>query len=532
MRALLSWRRAAAVPWLAPAVVLVAIAGCAGQGPLPPQAGGDLFARAFDEIADLYIEPVSTQRLALSGMARLSRLDRNFGVSDSYANAIGGALTVSYEGRNIAYYAVPPDKDRHEWGELIGNVIASGRQVSPSLAALPQQVIEKTVFDGITAALDRFSRYATPEVARDQRAARDGFGGVGVTLDPADDLFRVTAVTPHGPADRAGIRPEDQIVSVDGVATSGCLHHDVVERLRGPVGSAVALKVLHPGGAQPRELRLNRAHVFEQSVTASRDGDIAVFRVNSFNHSTTRRMAEALAETQREAGERLAGIVLDLRGNPGGLLDQAVSLADLFIHDGPIAAAVGRHPASRQLFTASGNSVAPKVPMAVLINGGSASASESVAAALQDAGRAGVIGSASYGKGTVQTVLRLPNNGELILTWARLVAPSGYLLQRHGVVPTVCTSDLADDPNGLAVGLQRAVQASPGAAARPRAGLDEPGWAALRQSCPGRRSHPAIDLAIAKHLLAEPPLYAAAQHALPAAARMAQTAAADRPGLP
>src|SRR5207247_937273 len=145
----------------------------------------------------------------------------------------------------------------------------------------------------------------------------------------------------------------------------------------------------------------------------------------------------------------------------------AVSLADRFIHNGPIVSTVGRHPASQQYFAASGHSVAAQIPVAVLINGGSASSSEIVAAALQDAGRAVVIGSSSYGKGTVQTVLRLPNQGELIVTWARLVAPSGYLLQRHGVVPTLCTADLGDDLQALENGLRRA------GAARPRAGLDD-----------------------------------------------------------
>ena len=156
---------------------------------------------------------------------------------------------------------------------------------------------------------------------------------------------------------------------------------------------------------------------------------------------------------KREMGQRLRGIVLDLRGDPGGLLDQAVSLADVFIAKGPIVATVGRHPASRQYFEASGDSVAPQVPIVVLINGGSASASEIVAAALQDAGRAVVVGTASYGKGTVQTVLRLPNDGELTLTWAQLVAPAGYLLHEHGVVPTLCTSDLGNDDQSVQIAL-------------------------------------------------------------------------------
>ncbi len=213
-------------------------------------------------------------------------------------------------------------------------------------------------------------------------------------------------------------------------------------------------------------------------------------------------------------GPSLRGIVLDLRGDPGGLLDQAVSLADVFIAKGPIVATVGRHPASRQFFEASGDAVAPQIPIVVLINGGSASASEIVAAALQDAGRAVVVGTASYGKGTVQTVLRLPNDGELILTWAELVAPAGYSLNGHGVVPTVCTSDLGNDPKSIEAALQRASEVASSAPVTfsPRASLDEGGWTALRRSCPPRPGDRAIDTAVAERLLADPVLYSQALH--------------------
>jgi carboxyl-terminal processing protease len=414
---------------------------------------------------------------------------------------------------------------------LIATLIATAKQASPQLAALPQATIEKAVFDGMTGALDRFSRYSAPEAARDQRAARDGFGGIGITLDTATDNFRVIAVTPHGPADRGGVHPDDQLVAIDGIATAGRSHEEVIRQLRGPIGSAVAVRVLHPHAAQPRDLRVQRALVIVPTVTASRDGDIAVFRIASFNHSTTQRIAEGLADIQRQTGGRLAGVVLDLRGNPGGLLDQAVSLTDLFIHDGPIISTVGRHPASHQYFAAAGDSIAPRTPLVVLINGGSASAAEIVAAALQDAGRAVVVGSTSYGKGTVQTVLRLPNDGELILTWARLVAPSGYSLQTHGVVPTLCTADLGDDERSLEIGLQRVSAVSgAGLSPRPRAALDEPAWSELHRLCPGRGTSPAIDLKLAERVLANPKLYSEALRNLPAAAPLAQSA--PGPGRP
>ena len=256
-------------------------------------------------------------------------------------------------------------------------------------------------------------------------------------------------------------------------------------------------------------------------------GDVAVFRIADFNRHTAAHVAEGIAEARRRTGGRLAGVVLDLRGNPGGLLAAAAKLADLFIAKGPIVATWGRNPASRQAFTAAGDSIAPQVPVAVLIDGGSASASEIVAAALQDRGRAVVIGTASFGKGTVQTVQRLPNNGDLIITWARLVAPSGYLLQHHGVVPTVCTAGLADDPQAVAAAVQRAAAMTVGAAGpRARAALDESAWAALRQSCPPRRQRGGIDLAVAERLLADASLYRAALDAVPQPTRLAAGTAA------
>ncbi len=530
IRTLRYLRPAAAVERAGLGLALLALAACAGQQPLSVDADGKLFARGLTEISDLYIQPVSSRRLALAAAARLSRLDGKLSVADGFGTHFADALVLTYDGRDVAFFAVPPDNDARQWGALIDNIIATAKQASPRLAALPREAIDTAVFTGMGGALDRFSHYAAPELARDLRAARDGFGGIGVTLDTADAAYRVTAVTPRSPAEQAGIRPEDQIVAIDGVATAGCPHEEIIHRLRGPIGSPVDVKVLHAGATQPRNLVLHRAYVVLPTVTAARHGNIAVFHIASFNRSTTQRVAKALTEAERQAGGRLAGIVLDLRGDPGGLLDQAVSLADLFIRKGPIVSTIGRHPASFQHFAAAGDSVAPQLPIAVLINGGSASAAEIVAAALQDSGRAVVIGSSSYGKGTVQTVLRLPNDGEFTVTWARLVAPSGYLLQGHGVVPTVCTAYLPDGANGLDAGLQQLAAATPGAgsAFRPRAALDEAAWSALRASCPPRHTRPAIDLALAERVLSSPALYNQALNALPAATQMAQGGTPDR----
>ena len=340
-------------------------------------------------------------------------------------------------------------------------------------------------------------------------------------------------MSPGGPADRAGIRAGDRIAAVDGMPTAGRTQSEVLHRLRGPVLSTVAIAVERSGPGEARGYRLQRALIVEPTVTASRVDGVAIFHISGFNQNTTQQLVEDLKAAEREMGAQLRGIVLDLRGDPGGLLDQAVSLADAFIAKGPIIATAGRNPASRQYFEASGDSIAPRLPIVVLVNGASASASEIVAAALQDAGRAVVIGSASYGKGTVQTVIRLPNDGELILTWAQLIAPSGYSLNQHGVVPTVCTSDLGDDDQAVETALQRARGASSTAAVIDvaRATLDEGGWSRLRQSCPAREGNHPIDLKVAERLLADPVLYSEALHVMTPTSNLAAQPVGAAPSL-
>jgi carboxyl-terminal processing protease len=511
---------------LAPTVILalaVLLASCAQPQPLPTDPAGRLFGRGLDQIAELYIVPVSSRKLALAAAARLSQLDPKFAVLETPGPQEKTELLLDYGGLDVATYPIPSSDDPHLWGGWLGQLLADAKAASPTLAALSQDQIDETLFDGITGALDRFSRYASPEAARDQRAARDGFGGIGVTFDPSPDRFRIIKVLPGGPADLAGIRAGDSIVTINGQPTAGRSQSDVIHLLRGPIVSSVVVGVDHPGIAQSHYYRLQRALIVEPTVILSRDKDIAIFHISSFNQNTTQQLVEDLDTVKREISPKPTGIVLDLRGDTGGLLDQAVSLSDVFINKGPIVATVGRNPASRQFFEASGDSIAPQIPIVVLVNGGSASASEIVAAALQDAGRAVVVGTASYGKGTVQTVLRLPNNGELTLTWAQLVAPAGYLLNEHGVVPTLCTSDLGDDEQSVRIALQRAngLSAVSSLTMHPRAALDDAGWEQLRRSCPPRDGDRAIDVAVAERLLADPNLYSQATHVIAAAPSLA-----------
>jgi carboxyl-terminal processing protease len=508
------------------------LAGCAGQRPLPTDPTARLFARGLDEIAEFYIVPTSSRVLAIDGAERLPALDRQVSVAETPGPGSETDIVLDFDRREVTTLPEPAGDDPYAWGALLGRLVADAKATSPAVAALPGDSIDSAVFDGITGGLDRFSRYAAPQAARDQRARRDGFGGIGVSVDNVDGAFRVAAVNPGGPADLGGIRAGDRIVAIDGAATVGRSAIDVVRWLRGPIPSTVDVSVSRPGAPLVRDLRIARTLIILPTVRMTRDGDVAVFRIASFNQDTTRQLVQDLETVQGQ--QRLRGIVLDLRGDPGGLLDQAVSLADVFIAGGPIVATTGRSPASRQVFEASGDSLAPHIPIVVLINGGSASASEVVAAALQDRGRAVVVGSSSYGKGTVQTIIRLPNGGELTLTWALLLAPSGYLLNGHGVVPTLCTSDLGSDGQSLRIALERASAISlPPLAPRPRASLSDTDWARLRRSCPERLGEPAIDMTVAESLLADPGLFGQAIHVIARAPKLAAGGAdaAAWPGL-
>lgn len=507
---------------------LLALASCGGGAPqgtaTAPAPDDKLFDYTFRQINTLYIRPVAGQTLLTAAVAHLNVLDPAFAAAPGPGIGSQASLVIAYQGKTVGSYAVPDTNDPAEMTAFLERVLTIARSVSPRIAADPAETVDHAVFNGITGALDRFSRYSPPELARQLRDQRNGFGGIGITLDSSNDEFRITQIDPRGPADRAGIHAGDRVSGIDGTATAKHSRAWVVQHLRGAVGSPVMVAVVRSPGAQTHEFHLQRDRVIRPSVTIAHDGGVAIFHIAVFNQSTTEQIATAL----RAGGDRITGVILDVRGNPGGLLEQAVSLAELFVQDGPIIATVGRNPASHQYFAASGHAIAPRVPVVVLVNGGSASASEILAGALQDVGRAVVVGSSSYGKGTVQTVLHLPNDGELTLTWARLVTPSGYLLQEHGVVPTICTGDLAGNANALDTALQRARQPPP---SPPRAGLDEGGWRALRQACPLDHQSPPVDVAVAERMLGDPALYASALRALPAATELVQKSPGTASGL-
>lgn len=459
----------------------------------------------FTDIHDIYIDPVDMNRLSLAALNGLTRLEPTLKAIER-----NGSIVLTLAGRTIAESKTPSTNDPMDWSKLANSLLLQARVRSPTLLIAEEDEVLEAFFDGALLTLDRFSRYAGPADAAENRAGREGFGGIGVSIEPHPDGAMIDEVTAGRPAAAAGLIVGDRIVSVAGESVAGYPLRRIVRLLRGPVDEAVALKIRRNGLEEPFPVLVGRTRIVPNTVFFQPKGTHALIQVSSFNQRTAKRMAEAVSQARDDLGKNFDGIVLDLRGNPGGLLDQAVDTADLFLDAGVISKADGRHPESLQRFDAEPGDIADGIPIIILINGASASAAEILAAALQDHGRGVVVGMTSFGKGTIQTVLDLPNGGELYLTWARFLAPSGYALQKLGVMPTVCTAGSVD----AVATLNRSFE--PGTAGaealihrRRRVNLENaPEVKAVQALCPWQPHESGdIDSAIAELLLGSPALY-------------------------
>jgi carboxyl-terminal processing protease len=295
--------------------------------------------------------------------------------------------------------------------------------------------------NGMISALDPHSRYMNAKGWGDMQETTHGeFGGLGIEVTMEDGLVKVVTPIDDTPASRAGILSGDMITQIDDDAIQGLTLDQAVVKMKGPADSKIKLKILRKGSDTPIDIALVREVIRVRPVRYHTDGgDIGYIRITSFNEQTTDGLRKAISAISREIPQdKLAGYVVDLRNNPGGLLDQAVSVSSTFMNRGEVVSTRGRTPEETQRFTARGGDITKGKPLVVLINGGSASASEIVAGALHDHKRATLIGTRSFGKGSVQTIIPLgTNNGALALTTARYYTPSGRSIQAQGITPDV-----------------------------------------------------------------------------------------------
>jgi carboxyl-terminal processing protease len=314
---------------------------------------------------------------------------------------------------------------------------------------VPDSKLVNAAVQGMVSRLDPHSSYMDAKSfgGEFQVRTQGHFGGVGIQVSPDAGVIRVISAMDGMPAAAAGIKPQDHIIAIDGKTVEGQEFSDAIDRMRGPVGTKVTLTVQREGEKKPFDVTLLRAAVTVDADTHRREGDIGYIRLPSFNEQTADGLEKAVRDLKKEIGPGIKGYVLDLRNNPGGLLDQAIQVSDDLLNSGEIVSTRGRHPEDTMRYDAKPGDITDGKPIVVLINGGTASASEIVSGALQDHKRATIIGMTSFGKGSVQTIIPLgEGRGALRLTTARYYTPSGHSIQALGIIPDIQVAQGDEEP--------------------------------------------------------------------------------------
>lgn len=330
----------------------------------------------------------------------------------------------------------PGESSTYELLNLFGEVFDRVRDdyVEP---VADTKLIESAL-NGMLTSLDPHSSYLTEKQFGDMKIQTKGeFGGLGIEVTMENGLVKVVSPIDETPAAKAGIKPGDFINEIDAVPVMGMTLQDAVEKMRGPIGTTVKISILREGLKEPLVVPLKRDLIKIQSVRSRAEDDVIYLRVTSFSENTTEAMKAAFEKEKKTVGAKLKGVVLDLRNNPGGLLDQAIGVSDAFLDHGEIVSTRSRKAEDSRRYSATAGDILNGLPMVVLINEGSASASEIVAGALKDHKRAVALGIKSFGKGSVQTVIPIDQHGAIRLTTARYYTPSGVSIQAKGIVPDI-----------------------------------------------------------------------------------------------
>ena len=356
-----------------------------------------------------------------------------------------------------AQESTTPRSDTYRQLELFADVLV--RVKSEYVTEVNDSEVMQAAIQGMLTSLDPHSSYLAPDEFKDMQVQTRGeYGGLGIEVTMDDSVVKVVSPIDETPASRAGIQAGDYLTAINGESIIGLNINEAVSKMRGPVGTSLIVTVAREG-KEPFDVNLTREIISVRSVTARMDGDVGVIRVSAFNEKTGDALNDGIAQVRAKGGPGLRGIVLDLRNNPGGLLDQAIAVSDAFLDGGEVVSTRGRRPEDIERYNARRGELMANVPIVVLINGGSASASEIVAGALQDRGRALVVGTTSFGKGSVQTVIPLKGgrDGALRLTTARYYTPAGRSIQGSGIEPDVEISQTRIDTSKLKkIGLSEA----------------------------------------------------------------------------
>ena len=332
-----------------------------------------------------------------------------------------------------------PTSDKSELYQqlnLFGDVLERIRRdyVEP----VDEKTLMENAINGMLAALDPHSSYMNPKVYKDMQVQTRGeFGGLGIEVTMENSVIKVVSPIDDTPASKAGIQSGDLIFALDGEPVQGMTLQEAVDKMRGKVGSSIKISLRRANVKDPIDLTLTRETIKVKATRFRLEGDVGYIRVTSFTEQATSGVTDAVEKIKTEAGPTLKGYVLDLRNNPGGLLDQAISMVDAFLDKGEIVSVKARKAEDIQRWNAKPGDIANGLPIVVLMNGGSASASEIVAGALQDHRRAIILGTRSFGKGSVQTIMQVTGGGAIRLTTALYFTPSGRSIQKEGIKPDI-----------------------------------------------------------------------------------------------
>ncbi len=469
---------------------------------------GAVIERGFEEIIDRALYEPGVDDLFSGALDELEKIDKSlsFEIAD-------GRIFINIDGNAVHDLGEIPKDDVTKWSQTMIKAVLSARRQSELFKQASDEDFYRAMFEGAVSKLDRFSRYADQNHAARNRLLRDGIIGLGMRVVQTHNGALVEALIKNGPAATAGVMLNDIIIAADKVLLAGRSLPDINRRLEGHAKGPVNLTVRRSGEAGDIIIKAQRDLIVPDTVTSQVVDGIAEVQIASFNQRTAQAVEKALIEAISESDSELKGLILDLRGDPGGLLDQAIKIADLFLEQGSIAELRGRHPGANQSYKAGRGDILDGLPMVIIVDGRAASAAEILAAALQDNHRAVVVGTVTLGKGSVQTIIRLPNNGEIALTWSRVAAPSGVGLHGLGILPDICLSGEAS-PAGAVIS-HLFVTPNPMVAARPQwlnppRGSDEE-VTSLRSECPAEtRTNIALDLEVARRIVSDPALLSVA----------------------
>ncbi len=487
---------------MASLTVLGGCAGAPGSKALTEDRANRLVTTVLENVEEFYFKETDSTQLVTAG---LERIEETYPEID-FARQ-GTFFVVSVNERVAFQFEEGPSKGAGDyWGERVAAALAEAEGALSGEAAVNLTTLSDAFIEGVVDSLNEFSRYASPAEAREYRMRRDGnSGSLGIEVDRDDSgKFQVKYIYSVDLLESGILRHGDTILSIDSTDIQPLTAPEVMELLRGEVGSAVELSVLRAGAAEPLTLTVQRKKSEANSVAGRVEGNILRIIMVQFNVPGQKVLRSLVLKESRDPGTM--GVILDLRRNPGGLLSAVVESADDFLASGRIVTIHGRHNDSHQYYNAK-LSPTGKRPMVVLVDEHSAAGAEILAATLQENGVALVVGSTTYGNGTIQTVMPLPNRGQLILTWGEVYTAGGYRLDKRGVMPAVCTGGDVTVESLLAS--LRSGRGIIGAATRTRdidpddAGAVE----AFRALCPPRSDGADIDLEVARALLEEPDLF-------------------------